>query len=337
MKHLILPQGRRLTYYLAAEEFAVSLTEDVLFVWRVPPTVIFGRSQDIYAEVNLGYCRSRGIDVVRRKSGGGCVYSDYGNIMISYVTGRGTVGDVFGEYTSSLVSMLGSLGIGAEVSGRNDIAVGGLKVSGNAFRMLPNRCVVHGTLLYDVDFNAMSEAITPSSSKLFSKGVASVRSRVMNIRGLLEESGRTGGAEGLMDYIADFFCDGSIVPSEDRLREIERIEQTYLDPDFLYGRNSAGALTINGRVAGAGEIRVSLKMKDDRISGVRLNGDYFLLDGIVPETVDNEISDILRGSTLERDDIKSRMDSLDIGKMIHNFTNELFLDVLCGPDVRKGR
>ena len=158
MKNIVLPdnQGRSLAFYLAMEEFVARTIEDeAFFVWRVAPTVIIGRNQDLEAEVNLEYCRTNGVEVVRRKSGGGCVYSDRGNIMISYVSERGQVSEVFERYLSALTECLRSLGLDAEKSGRNEVLVKGRKVSGNAFHQLPDRSIVHGTLLYDTDFDAL--------------------------------------------------------------------------------------------------------------------------------------------------------------------------------------
>ena len=100
MKNVILPPGpeRTLAFYLAMEEYMAGMaSDDVFFVWRVSPTVIIGRNQDLEAEVNLEYCRENNVKVVRRRSGGGCVYSDLGNIMISYISRRGDVADVVGR------------------------------------------------------------------------------------------------------------------------------------------------------------------------------------------------------------------------------------------------
>ena len=91
MKNIILPDigQQSLSYYLAMEEYvAGNIDEDSFFVWQSAPTVIIGRNQDLEAEVNVDYCRVHGVDIVRRKSGGGCVYSDEGNIMISYPAGE---------------------------------------------------------------------------------------------------------------------------------------------------------------------------------------------------------------------------------------------------------
>ena len=76
---------RPLSFYLAMEEYIArskSLSEDAFFMWQVEPSVIFGRNQDIFAEVNIDYCRKQGINMFRRKSGGGCVYADRSNVML---------------------------------------------------------------------------------------------------------------------------------------------------------------------------------------------------------------------------------------------------------------
>ena len=185
MKNIVLPdkKERSLAFYLAMEEYVAKISEgESFFVWRVSPTVIIGRNQDLEAEVNLEYCRNHDVKVVRRKSGGGCVYSDMGNIMISYVSERGEVSEVFERYLSALTTCLRSLGLDAEKSGRNDVLVQGRKVSGNAFHQLPDRSIVHGTLLYDTDFDALETAIRPPVEKLVRHGVASVRQRVENLK-----------------------------------------------------------------------------------------------------------------------------------------------------------
>ncbi len=223
MKNVILPDNkeRSLAFYLAMEEFvARSLEGEAFFVWRVAPTVIIGRNQDLEAEVNLGYCREHGVHIVRRRSGGGCVYSDKGNIMVSYISGRGVVSAVFDRYLSAMAACLCSLGLHAGKSGRNDILVDGRKVSGNAFQQLPDRSIAHGTLLYDADFEALEEAIRPPAEKLERHGVASVRQRVENLKNYLDPQ-RIGTIEELERYLVDYFCEGEIMLTEEDVTEIE--------------------------------------------------------------------------------------------------------------------
>lgn len=223
MKHIVLPDNkeRSLAFYLAMEEFvARSVEDEAFFVWRVAPTVIIGRNQDLEAEVNMDYCRQHDVKVVRRKSGGGCVYSDMGNIMISFVSRRGDVAEIFDKYLTSLTLCLRSLGLSAEKSGRNDILVEGRKVSGNAFHQMPDRSVVHGTLLYDTDFEALEKAIRPPVEKLVRHGVASVRQRVENLRTYLDPY-KIDSVEMLERYLVEYFCDGEILLDGNDVREME--------------------------------------------------------------------------------------------------------------------
>ena len=229
MRNIILPdnQERSLAFWLAMEEFvAKSVDEEAFFVWRVAPTVIIGRNQVLEAEVNLDYCRRNGVKIVRRKSGGGCVYADRDNIMISYVSRRGDVAEIFERYLSALTSCLCSLGLKAEKSGRNDILVEGRKVSGNAFHQLPDRSIVHGTLLYNTDFDALEEAIRPPVEKLLRHGVASVRQRVGNLRDYLDPA-IVGSIHALESHLVDYFSDGTLSLSADDLCVIEEMASAY--------------------------------------------------------------------------------------------------------------
>ena len=229
MKNVVLPEvkDRSLAFYLAMEEFVAREIEgEAFFVWRVNPTVIIGRNQDLEAEVNLEYCLDHGVEVVRRKSGGGCVYADMNNIMVSYVSRRGDVSEIFDRYLSAMTECLRSLGLPAEKSGRNDILVSGRKVSGNAFHMLPDRSIVHGTLLYSTDFDALETAIRPPVEKLQRHGVASVRQRVTNLSDHLDSS-RIDSVEALENYLIDYFTDGETVLTTDDVAQIRRIEDNY--------------------------------------------------------------------------------------------------------------
>ena len=206
--------------------------------------MIFGRNQVLENEVNLEYCKAKGVSIVQRKSGGGCVYSDKGNIMISYVSERGVVSEVFDRYLSNLTECLRGLGLDAEKSGRNDILIGGRKVSGNAFHQLPDRSIVHGTLLYDTDLDALESAIRPPVEKLERHGVASVRQRVRNIAELFAQnvmSAQTDSnvqvvkyhpalksVEDLEKYIVDYFTDGEIHLSTEDVAEIEEMAEPYI-------------------------------------------------------------------------------------------------------------
>ena len=99
MTYIQAPRNKRLVWYLAMEEYLAQQVQENMFVtWIVKPTVIFGRHQVMEAEVNVDYCRANGIAMYRRKSGGGCVYADEGNLMMSMISPNKHSDDVFQQF-----------------------------------------------------------------------------------------------------------------------------------------------------------------------------------------------------------------------------------------------
>ncbi len=171
--------------------------EPVFRLWRNEPSVIIGHNQVAAQEVNLEYLQQHGIKLARRVTGGGAVYHDLQNLNYSFAGPIGSVcPDLFAE-------ALQSLGLPAELSGRNDIFVAGRKISGYARSVWHNREIVHGTLMYDVDIDTLTEALNvEGSSKLNLKGVSSVRSRVANVRDYLPQFASLDELEAaLQDYL----------------------------------------------------------------------------------------------------------------------------------------
>ena len=163
------------------QELVKTVSEPVLFTWIVAPTVIYGRHQCREAEVNEAYCREQNIHIVQRKSGGGCVYADEGNLMVSYVSPLPS--DVsYQLFMTMLAKALLQLGYEAVTTQHNDVLVEGRKVSGTACYTTPTGTVVHASVLYDVNLDALEQAITPSEAKLAKHAVSSVRQRVRNLR-----------------------------------------------------------------------------------------------------------------------------------------------------------
>lgn len=186
MLRLILPDGKPLTWYLdqeqaIAENIADYDGESVFFDWRVSPTVIYGRHQVVENEVNLAYCRQHGIEVVQRKSGGGCVYADRGNRMLSLISPNTHSQEVFEAFMRMVAGWLQAQGFDAVTTERNDILIGGKKVSGSACYSTPHATIVHATMMERVNLEHLENAIRPPAEKLDRHGVESVRQRVMNL------------------------------------------------------------------------------------------------------------------------------------------------------------
>ena len=317
MIHVTLPEERqhRLPFYLAMEEYlAEHCGEDLLFLWQVEPTVIFGRNQVLQAEVNVAYCEAHHIQYYRRKSGGGCVYADKGNVMVSYITPKTTADAAFAEFLNKMAEALRALGLPAVRTEHNDILIDGRKVSGNAFTLLPKGSIVHGTMMYDVDYEALVAAITPSRGKIGSKGVSSVRSHVTNLKEELEAIGKPVGLEAFKRHLINFFCadaagnlDEAVLSDAD-MTEIDRIERTYLDPAFLEGKHHSYSVSFGGRVEGAGEVRVVIGLESEIIGSVRLEGDFFQ----TRENVAEELEAAVKGLPLEKDAVGPKLKNLNL-------------------------
>ena len=232
MKYIALPfeLQRHLSFYLAMEEYvARHLDEtDAFFMWQVQPSVIFGRNQVMENEVNVDYCRQHGIEMYRRKSGGGCVYADLGNVMLSFVTKDEYVNLAFNRFINMIVLVLRKLGVEATSTAHNDVLVNGKKVSGTACYHLTGCSIVHGTLLYDTDMEHMLSAITPGPEKLQKKGIQSVRQRITLLKEYIPQS-----LDELKTLIREMLCNGERRLTEDDVAGIEQIEQTYLKEEFI--------------------------------------------------------------------------------------------------------
>lgn len=328
-RHLLIPQeisrGRRLPFYLALEEWVARELpdDDWYFSWRVRPTVIFGRNQQIFAEVDLEYCREHGIAFYRRRSGGGCVYADLDNIMISYVTSaRGSVAEVFSGYSERLASILRELGLDAAASGRNDVSIGGRKVSGGAFYRLGGRSILHSTMLYSTDMENMLRAITPSRSKLESKQVASVEARLTTVSEHLP--GIT--VEQLDEFVISRMGSGECrMLTAAEAREVEAIERNYYTPEWIYGARRHGRNAGRRRIDGVGELAVYVSLAPDGITveDISIDGDYFLLHDL-----DEGLLSHLRGTAFTREAFRAALEGTDVGATIANLDADTLIDTI---------
>lgn len=150
-----------------------------LYLWQNSHTVVIGKNQNPWKECRVSELENEGGRLARRSSGGGAVYHDLGNLNFSFVASK-SVYDLTRQL-GVLTAACQSVGIDAAFSGRNDILAGGRKVSGNAFQHDRKASLQHGTLLVSVDLANLARYLVPSSEKMRSKGIDSVRSRVGNL------------------------------------------------------------------------------------------------------------------------------------------------------------
>ena len=313
-------KNRRLPFYLAMEEYVAREfpAQDYFFIWQVEPTVIFGRNQLVDSEVDVAFCRANNIQFYRRKSGGGCVFADSSNLMLSYITPTTNVNFTFNRYMLMVEDALQRLGVDARTSGRNDILIGGKKVSGNAFYHLPGRSIVHGTMLYDTNLDYMLNATTPSATKLRSKGVESVRQHITTLNKHIELT-----IEELKTHLRSVLCDGKIVLPTADIEAIEQLEQEYYDDSFIYGNNPAATLVKVERIEGVGEFHVSVDIKENRIRKVLLAGDFFIVGDL-----DSMLLNRLKGVEYTPQAIEAALCDVDTAAVIMNLKKEQLINLI---------
>jgi lipoic acid synthetase/lipoate-protein ligase A len=223
-----------------------------------------------------------------------------------------------------VVLMLQKLGIDASGSLRNDVMVGDKKVSGTAFYkpvsrtdQSPGRSIVHGTMLYDTDMLNMVGSITPSSAKLLSKGVASVRQRIALLKDYT-----TLTLDEFKAHVRKTLCDEEMTLTNDDIRCVQEIEQEYLSDDFIYGKNPQYTIVKKRRIEGVGEFEARIALKNGVIQRVNLMGDFFLVGDL-----DHGLLDILKGVPLTKSALRSRL-SDRIDDSIMNLMTEDFVRLL---------
>ena len=264
-------------YNLALEQYAfdtLSLRGDVCMLWQNRDAVIIGLHQNAMEETNQGYLERHGIPVVRRLSGGGAVFHDLGNLNFTFITRAHDIAEL--DFTASckpILDALISMGLPVEFLGRNDMVIGGRKFSGNARYYRDGRLMHHGTLMFDVDIDKMSDALRVPDDKLVSKSIKSVHSRVVNLREYLDMT-----MEGFLLHIRDSIArDLPVYPlGEQDILDIGEIKRNRYDTwDWNYGKSPGFSIVKRRRLDNFGTIRLCMDAENGVITAFYTDGDYF--------------------------------------------------------------
>ena len=267
-------------FNLALEEYVfekMPRDREYFLTWRNDNAIIIGRHQNTAAEINEAVVQEKNIRVVRRLSGGGAVYHDMGNLNFTFIVDAQPGQKVdLRKFCQPIADTLTALGANAQVDGRNDILIDGMKVSGNAQYVRQGRVMHHGTILFDSDMSVLGQALIPDPAKASAKGVKSVRSRVTNVRPCLKrdmtlEEFRAALAASLM---TDGFERYELTSAD--IAEIEKLRTgRYATREWNYGFCEDGALIKKKRIEGCGTVEAHILLKNDLITGITFRGDYF--------------------------------------------------------------
>ena len=274
---------------LAIEKYLLNRVqpgECILYLWQNQNTVVIGRNQNAWAECRTTLLESEGGKLARRLSGGGAVFYDLGNLNFTFLV-RDEDYDV-DRQLSVIQSACALAGIATEKSGRNDVLAEGRKFSGNAFYHHAGHAYHHGTLMVDVDKDKLGRYLSPPKAKLEAKGVASVRSRVVNLRELCPSL----TCDGMRKLMVEAFQKVYGLPANtmhltaDAMVEIEETEDLYRSWDYLYGNALAFTFQCEERFDW-GHITVQLEANSGTVTGVKVYSDAmdWLLAGAVEDAL----------------------------------------------------
>lgn len=332
MKHTVFIDAQTTApdYNLALEEYifsAMPRDREYLYLWRNDNAIIIGRHQNTLAEIDQKYVAEKGITVVRRMSGGGAVYHDLGNLNFTFIVDAGAGSQVdLRRFCLRIAQALQALGLDAQVDGRNDILVGGCKVSGNAQYIKEGRVMHHGTLLFDSDLTVLSQALQPDPEKIKAKGVKSVRSRVGNIRNLLPADMTLAQfRQHLAGYLLKDVPHSRYELTEEDAAAVEAIRAArYGTWDWNYGASPACDVVRRRRIEGVGSIQAHLVLEKGRIGALAFCGDYFSAED--PDVLARR----LLGCPLTGEAMQKALDATDVGRYISGLTREQLMELLLG-------
>lgn len=316
-------------FNLALEEYCLKnlLHEEEFFIlWQNEPSVIIGKNQNASEEVNFSFTNERNIKVARRISGGGAVYHDFGNLNFTFISKFEDMGTIdFRKFAQPVIDALGTIGVKAELTGRNDITVDGKKISGNAQRINSHRLMQHGTLLFDVNIEDLVNALNVKLDKITSKGVKSVRSRVANIKEYLDREIDIHELKELLHlYLSDNNKSQEIVLSDRDINEIEKLKDIKFSTwEWNIGESPEFNIENEKRFS-CGKIKFSANILDGIIESVKFYGDYL---GIAPV---DELENRLVKSKYEASEIRRRLEGVNLKIYFGDIALDEILSVMFG-------
>ncbi|MDD3692986.1 MAG: lipoate--protein ligase [Oscillospiraceae bacterium] len=314
------------SFNLALEEYLFKNTNrDYFMLWRNERSIIVGKNQNTYAEINYKYVSENKIPVIRRITGGGAVFHDLGNLNFTFIK-RGQR-DTFNNYeyfTRPVVELLQSLGVPAELSGRNDLLIKGMKFSGNAQCADDTGILHHGTLLFDADMGSLSQALNVNPLKLKSKSIRSVRSRVTNIS---EHLAKKITIEEFSDLLIKKIIDSNAdaMPYELTPDDIDAVKILERDKYSTWKWNYGSRLPYSYKkemLFDSCHMEVNLDIKDNKIQSAKIFGDFFGQRDV------SELEQALCGVEYREDTLYEIIKEINIREYFSGLSAEQFMKVL---------
>lgn len=295
----------------------------ILILWQNGPSVIVGRHQNTQVEVHKTFLDSAGIPVVRRLTGGGAVYHDLGNINYTFIKPDSGATVDFLPFMRPVAEALQQCGIAAEFNSRNDLAVQGRKISGSAQLRRFGVVLHHGTLLYDVDMEAMVRALSPDPAKMSLKGLDSVRSRVVNLKELLAPDITIAALKDAVRTACE--AEKRAVPESVLAGAKALAETRYRTWEWNWGASPAFSVTRTMRFDW-GSLECGFRVERGIIAESSFRGDFFG-NGV------EELEACLKGVPWRRYTLEQALATFDLNSAFYGCNAEALREFFCGlPD-----
>ncbi|AMJ40555.1 lipoate--protein ligase [Anaerotignum propionicum] len=326
----IQPKDTDAAYHFAAEEFCMSSmgqTQDIFMLWQTDRCAMLGSNQIAQDEIDFDLAKQHNVQIVRRSSGGGTIYTDKGTLLCTRITPFSSGDDAkeIGrtQLAEPIIMALQKMGIHAEIKGRNDMLLEGKKISGLAQRLGKNCLCSHCSLLFDTDLSVLESILTVDESKLKNKGIASVRSRVTNILNHLSEKYDTQTFKALFkEALSEILPFELYSFSQEELASIEKIrEEKFANPLWTYRTNHNFTHHSEKRLP-LGKVEVYYEVKDSTISSCSIRGDFLSIKPI------DELEKHLADTAFDKEALMTRLNEIDLLPYLGGIGAEEFLSIL---------
>ena len=310
MKFLVL-DSKNPHLNLAIEEYLFSsCSDDIFMLWQNEPTVVIGKNQNVYSEIDLELLKENNVHLARRITGGGAVYHDLGNLNYTFISAsEGEAKIDFERFTAPIIDVLRSLGLDVSLSGRNDLLIDEKKFSGNAQYSAGGRTLHHGTLLFDSDLDFLSNVLRVDPEKIKSKAISSARSRVTNLKSYISEDlSIKGFIELIRDHITRLYSPTVIpVPQNEEINKLYQRNSSY---EWLFpeGGIASRYSILKKRRYPMGVVEIWLDLANDIIKDIRITGDFFGVDPI------SQLENTLKGTRISN--VDSVLSNTDVSNYI---------------------
>jgi lipoate-protein ligase A len=307
---------------LAVEKILFETVEDdtlVLYLWQNQNTVVIGRNQNAFSECRTELLREEGGRLARRLSGGGAVFHDLGNLNFTFICASENL-DV-SKHMQVIREACLMAGISTELSGRNDVLAEGRKFSGNAFYNSRGRSYHHGTLLIHADIEKLGRYLTPPKAKLETKGVKSVRSRVINLSELSPAlTCDTMRSHLLCAAQTVFGLTATEILEIDR-EKIAAYAAHFGDKEFLYDSPIPFNVSCKGQLP-FGNVELGLCVKNGYVTDLKLYTDA--LDAEISATVKQALVSLPFDLQAIRDALSNTIGEADANAFASLFLDQIF-------------